>query len=80
MEINGDLLLKIEEEYLTINDDVDDERLIKVKQKLARLPQSELNMLVLFLELGSYAAVGRQLNVSSTYISKKIKEIIQKLR
>ena len=71
-EIN---IKEVEEEYLTPDKMVDDEKLYNLKSRINELPRTDINLLLLYLELGSYAKVAKFLNCSSTLIYLKIKHI-----
>lgn len=71
-EIN---IKELEEEFLTPDKMVDDEKLYLIKEKIKELPRADINLLLLYLELGSYAKVAKFLNCSSTLIYLKLKRI-----
>ena len=75
-EIN---IKEVEEEYLTPDKMVDDEKLYLIKEKINELPRADINLLLLYLELGSYAKVAKFLNCSSTLIYLRIRKIRNKL-
>ena len=75
-EIN---IKEVEEEYLTPDKMVDDEKLYLIKEKIKDLPRTDINLLLLYLELGSYAKVAKFLNCSSTLIYLRIRKIRNKL-
>lgn len=75
-EIN---IKEVEEEYLTPDKMVDDEKLYLIKEKIKDLPRADINLLLLYLELGSYAKVAKFLNCSSTLIYLRIRKIRNKL-
>lgn len=75
-EIN---IKEVEEEYLTPDKMVDDEKLYLIKEKIKELPRADINLLLLYLELGSYAKVAKFLNCSSTLIYLRIRKIRNKL-
>ena len=75
-EIN---IKELEEEFLTSNKMVDDEKLYLIKEKIKELPRADINLLLLYLELGSYAKVAKFLNCSSTLIYLRIRKIRNKL-
>ena len=71
-EIN---IKELENEYLLPDKMVDDEKLYLIKEKINELPRADINLLLLYLELGSYAKVAKFLNCSSTLIYLKLKRI-----
>lgn len=71
-EIN---IKEVEEEYLTPDKMVDDEKLYILKERIKELPRTDINLLLLYLELGSYAKVAKFLNCSSTLIYLRIRKI-----
>lgn len=71
-EIN---IKELENEYLLPDKMVDDEKLYLIKKKIKELPRADINLLLLYLELGSYAKVAKFLNCSSTLIYLKLKRI-----
>lgn len=71
-EIN---IKELEEEFLTPDKMVDDEKLYLIKEKIKELPRADINLLLLYLELGSYAKVAKFLNCSSTLIYLRIRKI-----
>lgn len=70
---------EIETDY-AINDTDSDEMYILKDYILNRLPTAEKNILLLYLEYGSYAEVAKRLNCSTPTASKYIKMIINKIR
>ena len=75
-EIN---IKELEEEFLTPDKMVDDEKLYLIKEKIKELPRADINLLLLYLELGRYAKVAKFLNCSSTLIYLRIRKIRNKL-
>lgn len=75
-EIN---IKELENEYLFPDKMVDDEKLYLIKEKINELPRADINLLLLYLELGSYAKVAKFLNCSSTLIYLRIRKIRNKL-
>lgn len=75
-EIN---IKELENEYLLPDKMVDDEKLYLIKEKIKELPRADINLLLLYLELGSYAKVAKFLNCSSTLIYLRIRKIRNKL-
>lgn len=75
-EIN---IKELENEYLLPDKMVDDEKLYLVKEKIKELPRADINLLLLYLELGSYAKVAKFLNCSSTLIYLRIRKIRSKM-
>lgn len=75
-EIN---IKELENEYLLPDKMVDDEKLYLIKEKIKDLPRADINLLLLYLELGSYAKVAKFLNCSSTLIYLRIRKIRNKL-
>ena len=71
-EIN---IKELENEYLLPDKMVDDEKLYLIKEKIKEWPRADINLLLLYLELGSYAKVAKFLNCSSTLIYLKLKRI-----
>lgn len=71
-EIN---IKEAEEEYLTPDKMVDEEKLYLIKEKIRELPRADINLLLLYLELGSYAKVAKFLDCSSTLIYLRIRKI-----
>ena len=71
-EIN---IKELENEYLLPDKMVDDEKLYLIKEKIKELPRADINLLLLYLELGRYAKVAKFLNCSSTLIYLKLKRI-----
>lgn len=71
-EIN---IKELENEYLLPDKMVDDEKLYLIKEKIKELPRADINLLLLYLELGSYAKVAKFLNCSSTLIYLRIRKI-----
>lgn len=65
----------LENEYLLPDKMVDDEKLYLIKEKIKELPRADINLLLLYLELGSYAKVAKFLNCSSTLIYLRIRKI-----
>ena len=76
IEIN---IKELENEYLLPDKMVDDEKLYLIKEKIKELPRADINLLLLYLELGSYAKVAKFLNCSSTLIYLRIRKIRNKL-
>lgn len=70
---------ELENEYLLPDKMVDDEKLYLIKEKIKELPRADINLLLLYLELGSYAKVAKFLNCSSTLIYLRIRKIRNKL-
>ena len=66
---------ELENEYLLPDKMVDDEKLYLIKEKIKGLPRADINLLLLYLELGSYAKVAKFLNCSSTLIYLRIRKI-----
>lgn len=66
---------ELENEYLLPDKMVDDEKLYLIKEKIKELPRADINLLLLYLELGSYAKVAKFLNCSSTLIYLRIRKI-----
>ena len=66
---------ELENEYLLPDKMVDDEKLYNLKSRINELPRADINLLLLYLELGSYAKVAKFLNCSSTLIYLKLKRI-----
>lgn len=75
-EIN---IKELENEYLLPDKMVDDEKLYNLKSRINELPRTDINLLLLYLELGSYAKVAKFLNCSSTLIYLRIRKIRNKL-
>ena len=75
-EIN---IKELEHEYLLPDKMVDDEKLYNLKSRINELPRTDINLLLLYLELGSYAKVAKFLNCSSTLIYLRIRKIRNKL-
>ena len=75
-EIN---IKELENEYLLPDKMVDNEKLYLIKEKIKELPRADINLLLLYLELGSYAKVAKFLNCSSTLIYLRIRKIRNKL-
>lgn len=75
-EIN---IKELENEYLLPDKMVDDEKLYNLKSRINELPRADINLLLLYLELGSYAKVAKFLNCSSTLIYLRIRKIRNKL-
>lgn len=75
-EIN---IKKLENEYLLPDKMVDDEKLYNLKTRINELPRTDINLLLLYLELGSYAKVAKFLQCSSTLIYLRIRKIRNKL-
>lgn len=75
-EIN---IKELENEYLFPDKMVDDEKLYNLKSRINELPRADINLLLLYLELGSYAKVAKFLNCSSTLIYLRIRKIRNKL-
>lgn len=71
-EIN---IKEAEEEYLTPDKMVDEEKIYLIKEKIRELPRADINLLLLYLELGSYAKVAKFLDCSSTLIYLRIRKI-----
>lgn len=71
-EIN---IKELEEEFLTPDKMVDEEKIYLIKEKIKELPRADINLLLLYLELGSYAKVAKFLNCSSTLIYLRIRKI-----
>lgn len=70
---------ELENEYLLPDKMVDDEKLYLIKEKIKELPRADINLLLLYLELGSYAKVAKFLNCSSTLIYLRIRKIRSKI-
>lgn len=70
---------ELENEYLLPDKMVDDEKLYNLKTRINELPRTDINLLLLYLELGSYAKVAKFLNCSSTLIYLRIRKIRNKL-
>lgn len=70
---------ELENEYLLPDKMVDDEKLYLIKEKIKELPRADINLLLMYIELGSYAKVAKFLNCSSTLIYLKLKRIRNKL-
>ena len=68
-----------EAEYFTINQG-DDDGLLELKQAVyTELNEAERRILVLYMDLGSYAAVARELSCAPNTIKNKIRQIKWKL-
>lgn len=57
----------------------DDDRMMKVKEAIASLNSIQQKIYLTYVELGSYAAVGREYNVSRPTARKYIMEIKKKI-
>ena len=68
-----------EMEYFSIGKDDDDELLELKNAVYSELNEAERRILTLFLDLGTYAAVARELGVAPNTIKKKIRDIKWKL-
>lgn len=68
-----------EREYFTINGS-DDDNLLEVKQSVyTELNEAERRILVLYMDLGTYAGVAKMLGCAPNTIKNKIKNIRYKL-
>lgn len=70
---------KLEQEYLTPDKMGDSENLYLLKENIQKLSQADKNLLLLYIELGSYAKVAKFLGCSATLIYLKNKSIREKL-
>lgn len=67
------------EEYLP-NDMVDDDLMLGIKEAVQRLNTIQKKIFLTYVELGSYAATGREFGVSTPTAKKYINEIKSKLK
>jgi len=67
------------EEYLP-NDMVDDDLMLRIKEAVQRLNTIQKKIFLTYVELGSYAATGREFGVSTPTAKKYINEIKSKLK
>lgn len=66
-------------EYYTVRDD-DDDAMMELKQAVyTELNEAERRILSLYMDIGSYAGVGRELGLAPNTIKNKIKKIRYKL-
>lgn len=70
---------QLNEEYLTPDKMLDNEELYLLKEKIMQLSQADRNILLLYIDLGSYSKVAKVLNCSATLIYQKNKSIREKL-
>lgn len=52
----------------------------RCKRAVARLDEPDLVLLLYYLELGSYRAVGRRFGVSHTFARKRVRAVQDKVR
>ena len=70
---------EIEREYLTPRDE-DDDRIREIRERLkTRLTLAERKIMIYYMELGTYTEVAKILHCSVPTVSKKIREIREKL-
>lgn len=70
---------ELENEYLLPDKMLDDEELYLLKKRIKELPRADINILLLYIDLGSYGKVAKVLNCSSTLIYQKNRSIREKL-
>lgn len=69
----------IEREYLTPKYD-DDDRIREIRERMrTRLTLAERKIMIYYMELGTYTEVAKILHCSVPTVSKKIREIREKL-
>ena len=70
---------EIEREYLTPKYD-DDDRIREIRERMrTRLTLAERKIMIYYMELGTYTEVAKILHCSVPTVSKKIREIREKL-
>lgn len=69
---------KIEQYYLPTEED--DDFMLELKNKVYSLTEPEKRVFLLYTELGSYSAVGRELNCSAPTVKKYIDLIRDKIK
>lgn len=69
---------KIKYDYLPT--EYDDDDMVELKNKVYQLTEPERRVLLLYAELGSYSAVGRQLKCSAPTVRKYIDIIRDKIK
>ena len=70
---------QLNEEYLTPDEMLDSEELYLLKKKIMQLSQADRNILLLYIDLGSYGKVAKVFNCSATLIYQRMKATREKL-
>lgn len=76
--MNGISMDSIIQEYIGQCPD-DDDRMVSIKAAIKELSKMDVKLLVMYMETGGYAQLGRYLNVSSTTARKRIETIRGKI-
>lgn len=69
----------LECDYLEITPN-DDDRMMSLKQSIQNLNPVEKNIILLYVDLGSYRKAAEVLNIAPSTLLSKIKKIKQKLK
>lgn len=69
--------LNFEIEYAPNSEDTD--QILEIKLKIQSLPEHQKRIFLMYVDMGSYSAVARELNCSAPTVAKYIKQIIKDL-
>lgn len=72
--------LNVTKEEYTPNILEDEEHMYLMKKAIMELPLAEKNIMLMYLEFGTYVDVARVLRVSTPTCKKRIVEIIEKIK
>lgn len=71
---------RIEDEYLRIDFIEDSECLVCLKETIMGLPLPDRNIMLMYIEEGTYSAVAKRLKCSVPTVSKKIRKIREEIK